>query len=150
MKQQSLFKKEKIEFGGSLLNNKRKSQRPVSIKAAIFVTLKIDTSIYDPLFKNRKLIIDELRKWANKFNVQIYETAVCGNHMHFAVRVYSIDDYKNFIRIFTGQTAQKLNIKWLHRPHTRIIHWGTDFKRMLEYIVQNHQETVGIRPYRPR
>jgi len=58
----------KKEFGGSLLAGKRKTQRPLSIKAPIHLILKADQKgIFNP--SNRSL--DKLiRKTAGQFHVQ--------------------------------------------------------------------------------
>lgn len=150
MRQQTLFKREKVEFGGSLLLKKRKSKRPLTTKAPIHIVLKVDSVESGYLFKHTNFIKEQLTKWSFKFNVNIFEQSIGGDHIHLGLQITSSDDYKKFIRTFTGQTAKTLNIKWILRPYTRLVRWGKDFQNLKDYIIQNHEEALGLRPYKPR
>lgn len=147
MKQHSLFKKEKTEFGGSLLENIRKTARPLSTKAPIFLTIKWDISISGSLLKYREVIDGELRKWTKKFQVEIYDYSISRNHMHLCILATTMEGYKNFLRTFNGRMAKLIKVKWLQRPHTELVSWGRHLQNVLSYIRKNHEEAIGERPY---
>lgn len=147
MKQQNLFEKEITEFGGSLLEKKRKDRWPLSIKAPILLTIKGDISISGSLLRQSDWIHAEVKKWAAKFEIEIYDYSINSNHMHFCLVASSAENYKNFIRILTGRMAQYLKIKWIQRPHTEIVKRGRHLQNVLFYILKNKEEAAGLRIY---
>ena len=147
MKQLKLFKKEKTEFGGSLLQDKRKSLRPLSTKTPIFLTIKGDATESGSLLKYRKQLDEELFKWAHKFNIQIYSHCINHDHIHTCIEITTIEGYKNFIRTFCGRSAKITKIKWTQRPHTELVSKGRHFDNIMNYIIKNHEEAIGQRPY---
>ena len=58
-KQLSLLTPQSLEFGGSLLTNKRKSQRVLAFKKPIHLVLKGDTKKSGSLLKHRKTIKEQ-------------------------------------------------------------------------------------------
>ena len=150
MKQKTLFKTEKTDFGGSLLKNKRKSKRPIYINVPVHLVLKADIKESGSLLKHRQFINEELNRWTKKFGITLYDHAICKDHLHLAIELTTIEGYKNFARTFNGRCAQYLKIKWTYRPFTKLVHRGKQFKTLLQYITQNHQEATGQRPYKER
>ena len=150
MKQQNLFRREKTEFGGSLLESKRKDLRPLSTKTPIFLTIKADISQSGSLLHQYNFIVNELFKWAHKFKVEVCDYSVCSNHIHLCLMITTTEGYKNFIRTFNGQTAKKIKVKWLNRPHTELVKKGRHLDNVLSYIKQNREEALGLRPYKRR
>lgn len=150
MKQQNLFKKETTEFGGSLLQHKRKSLRPLSTKTPVFLTIKGDISQSGSLLKYRKLIDEELYKWSFRFGVKIYNHCINHDHLHLCIEIATVEGYKNFIRTFNGRSAKLTKIKWIFRPHTELVKRGRHFDNVINYINKNHEEAIGQRPYMKR
>ena len=60
-----------MEFGGSLLLNKRKSKRTLTTKKPIHMILKGDINISGSLLKYEKWIDKEIKYWAEKFFIKI-------------------------------------------------------------------------------
>ena len=158
MKQKTLFKLSdyKSDFGGEALKNKRKTRRPLSNKNAIHLVLRADTQKTDfaqktaSLLKNKNQIEKMFLKYATKFNVKVYKKALASNHIHVLALFESRESYVQFIKAVAGQMAQKLKIKWQHRPWSRIIHWGKAFQIAVQYVLQNELEAMGAIPYQPR
>ncbi len=149
-KQFSFFKPPPLEFGSSLLEGKRKLKRTLTTKLPIHMILKGDINISGSLLKHEKWIDKEIKHWAEKFFIKIFDYGPCSNHIHFNMQISSIENYKKFIRALTSRLAQKLKIKFFLRPYTKILTWGRQFERVLAYIIQNKEEAKGQRPYKPR
>lgn len=149
-KQLSLLAPPALEFGGSLLVNKRKSERILALKKPVHLTLKGDIRNSGSLLHKTKYIKEQIEKWSYKFDIKVYDFSINSNHIHFCAKISSRDNYKKFIKALTGRLAQVLKFKFIVRPFTKIISWGRQFKRLLEYIVQNHEEATGKRLYKPR
>jgi len=151
MKQTSFgfLKDYKKEFGGSLLAGKRKTQRPLSIKAPIHLILKADQKgIFNP--SNRSL--DQLiRKTATQFQIQLYDLAINWSHIHLLVRIKSRQDYVAFIRALTSLMTQAVKRSksqftkiFTLRPFTRILKWGRDLNGVFQYLKLNQMESFGL------
>ena len=149
MKQKSLFKLKDYtsEFGGSILEGKRKSRRPFSNKKPIKIVLKASAH---SLFKQRREVERLFFYFAKKFHVKLYEVAVCSNHSHFVAKFDSELSYARFIRALTGTMARKFQIKFLFRPWSRILKWGKALQVAIQYTIQNRLETEGVIPYQVR
>lgn len=139
----------KKEFGGSLLEGKRKTKRPLSTKHPLHLILKSSCSgVFNPgNFSLEKLI----RSQAKKFGIKIYDLALNWSHIHFILKIESRTDYNKFIRSLTAILAKRIRKLKPHlevifnlRPFTRILSWGRDFKRGLEYIILNQLEAFGF------
>ena len=138
------------EFGGSLSLGKRKTKRPLSIKKPLFLTLKSSKAS----FFNPKMISLEktIKDHAKKYQMTVYQFALNWNHIHFAIKVSSRENYVAFIRTLTASLVRILskikgrNLKGLFdlRPHTKIITWGKQFRILIEYIILNQQEALGL------
>lgn len=149
-KQLKLFKSENLEFGGNLLLGKRHEQRILSPKCPMHLIMKGDISIGGSLRKYKHQIETEIKRLAKKFDIQTYGHSVQINHIHFNLKISSRENYKKFIKALTGRIAQLTKIKFLWRPYTKLITWGRQFKNLAAYIIQNEEEVVGRRPYKPR
>ena len=145
----SFLKVYKKEFGGSLLEGKRKSKRPLSTKHPLHLILKSSCS---GVFNPGNLSLEKLiRSQAKKFGIKIYELALNWSHIHFILKIESRKDYNKFIRSLTAVLAKQIRKLKPHlevifdlRPFTRIISWGRDFKRVLEYALLNQMEAFGM------
>ncbi len=151
----SFLKDYKKEFGGSLLPGKRKSKRPLSTKNPLHLILK---SSHRSFFNPGNLSLENLiRSQARKFGIRVYDLALNWSHIHLMIRIKSRDDYNKFIRSLTAILAMRirlakpqLKVIFDLRPFTRILSWGRDFKRGLDYQILNQLESLGflIRPKR--
>ncbi len=98
----SFLKDYKKEFGGSLLEGKRKTMRPLSTKHPLHLVLK---SCHKGHFNPGNFSLEKLiRSQCQKFGIKIFDL----------------------------------------RPFTRILSWGRDFKRGLDYQILNQMEALGL------
>lgn len=121
-----------------------------------------------------------MRKAANRFNVKVFEYAICGNHLHLLVRGRYRIALQNFFRVLAGHVAQEIlraqpltekerggapvksdiNAKkgcaknqrkfWGLLLFSRVVNWGRDFSNVVEYIYKNNLEALHIIGYVPR
>jgi len=154
----------KKEFGGGLLQGKRKSARPLSTKKPIHLILKCSgKSVFNP--SNRKLE-NLIRNQANKYGIKIYEIALNWTHVHLLIKLPSRDAYVAFIRTVTSlivsfvskaqgivsksksfvTKTKGLDLKSIFdlRPYTKILSWGKQFQAVVEYIELNTLESLGL------
>ena len=143
MKQTSFFKKQKAEFGGTLLVGKRKSARPLNSKFPTHLVLKASNS--NLLLRHQKIVRDTLFKYAEKFGIKIYEFGVHVDHVHIAIRTPSRILYVRWIRAITSVLVQKISgLCWKLRPYTRLGNWGRAFDFLRNYIRKNRREGDNI------
>ncbi len=145
----SFIKDYKKEFGSSLLEGKRKTKRPLSTKHPLHLILK---SSCGGVFNPGNVSLENLiRSQTKKFGIKIYELALNWSHIHFILKIESRKNYNKFIRSLTAAVAKQIRKLKPHlevifdlRPFTRIISWGRDFKRVLEYALLNQMEAFGL------
>ena len=145
----SFMKDYRKEFGGSLLLGKRKSKRPLSTKHPIHLVLKsVEKNLFNP--GNRSLE-NLIRNEASRFGIKVYDLALNWSHIHILFRLKNKTDYVKFIRSLTAILSIRIRkakptIKTIFnlRPFTRIISWGRDFKRALNYQTLNQLESLGL------
>lgn len=145
----NFIKDYKKEFGGSLLEGKRKAQRPLATKNPIHLILKSCVkSVFSPHNKSLESLI---RNQAKKFGVKVYDMAINWSHIHMVIKIECREDYIKFIRSLTAILAQKIRQARPHlkeiftlRPYTRILEWGKDFKNALSYQILNQMEAWGL------
>lgn len=122
--QQSCFKKNYQHsklHGGDFSIGRRRVRRPLTTKSAIHVTLRSDFAYEGRcLTKHRRLIYAILQKASKRFNISIYEKAVCGNHIHLLVRGKKRIDLQNFFRVVAGHIAQQILIQFPIRTNERL------------------------------
>lgn len=149
------FMKNPIEFGGSLLQGKRKEARPISTKTPMHVILKSEQAKGLCSFINHRSALEvALSKISEKFRVRIYDKSVNNNHIHIIARFKTRADYKAWIRMLAAEIVRiiarrmKKPLKnfFTFRPYTKIISWGRQFEAGLNYIILNQMEYFGLRP----
>ncbi len=145
----SFLKDYKKEFGGSLLEGKRKVKRPLSTKHPIHLILK--SSLRGVFSPGNKSLDNLIRSQCEKFGIKIFNLAFNWSHVHLLIQIENRQDYVRFIRSLTSLLSQKIRSAkpdiedvFTLRPFTRIISWGRDFKRALEYQVLNQLEALGF------
>lgn len=153
MKQMTFFTIPK-SFGGELLLNTRKDYRPITSQKPIHLVMRSQVVLKHGSFKKHEALTrDLIHTFAETYNIKIYRLAVCSNHLHFVLRYQDKKEFQNFLRVISGQIAQKITNEkgfWLHRPFTRVLEWGRDFERVLNYTEQNILETDGLIDYKSR
>lgn len=127
------------------------------------------------LMKNSPLVERILKKASRRFRIRIYEKAICGNHIHLAVKGRTRIDLQNFFRVAAGHIAQEIlqlyplqkhergGAPGLQKGHpknrrkfwslllySRIVSWGRDFIAVKNYVIQNVKESLGLIPYQER
>lgn len=165
---------EQKEFGGSLLRKgKRKIARPFNAKYPMHLVLKIDRKLdakfeYEPdgnqkdkdnykrkayrasLTYNLGYCLYYLEKFADQFEIQLFQKAVVSNHIHLLIKSKDRESYNRFIRAFSGSVSKTLKVKWLYRPYSKTLTWGRQFENARKYVVQNELEAFGVVPYGAR
>lgn len=157
------FKKQDIKhFGGALLKGSHpKCKRPISIKRTMHLVLRASLARGPhSLLKHERRINAILATQAKKHGVKVYRHANSGNHLHVIVLPRSRRSFHGFIRAISGLIARGVlgaergrakGLKfWDHRPFTRVVEWGQDFRRTTRYLLQNTLEAYGIIPYQTR
>ncbi len=157
MRQQDFefLKKVPREFGGSLLENKRKFKRTITADLPIHLVLKSDKARGEFSFINHQTKLQE-KSFAisRRHGVRIYAWCINWDHIHFVIRLRHVNDYSNWIReltkelvlVISKETKTKIKSFFTCRPYTRIITWGREFREVLDYLKLNEMEVAGIRP----
>jgi len=130
-----------------------------NLKNAAHVVLRARLPVLR-LKKNKTLISQLLCETAERFQVKIYNNSLNSNHIHLLVTAKTQKHLHDFLRVLTGQIAQRITgavrgrknklAFWLKPAWKRIVHWGRDFFNLHRYIHQNQLETLGLIPYQPR
>jgi REP element-mobilizing transposase RayT len=109
MKQQSFFKNQARAHGGAHSVKKRRTPRPMSTKHALHITLRSQFAKGQrSLLKHKKPINEVIEKASKQFQIQVYEKAICGNHIHLLIRGKTRVNLQNFFRVVAGHIAQKI------------------------------------------
>lgn len=147
-------------YGGSLRKSlKGRGARPLSSKDPIHLVLKINkVAVHGGLRSSRnfRVVTDTLRKYSFKFFIKIEQVSVQNDHVHLLIRGGKRAQIQNFLRVLSGQMAQRLtdtfaqaseNGKvWKYRPFTRVIKGYRPYRIVRDYIQLNECEVNG-RPY---
>jgi len=154
-KQISLFKKQKLEYGGELFKTRkgRSGPRPLDTKNTMHLVLrsskaKGEWSFREP--KNYKKIKGLIERFSTKHAIKILSYAINYNHIHFHFKLANRYTYKKFIRALTAAIMMavtkvsrwnKIKEKfWDLRPFTRVIVGFKAFLDMKDYIEINQLE----------
>ncbi|MFM8269219.1 MAG: transposase [Pseudomonadota bacterium] len=88
------------------------------------------------VLKNKAIISALLLELSQKFRVHIYNNSLNSNHIHLLVKASHPKDLHDFLRVLTGQIAQRITGAvrgkknrvsfWLKPIWKRIVHWGRD------------------------
>ncbi len=123
MQQTSFLRTQRFSklHGGEPSIGRRRARRPLTTKLPIHVTLRSDFAYGGRcLMKHHKLIYAILRKASKRFNISIYERAICGNHIHLLVRGKKRIDLQNFFRVVAGHIAQQILLQFPIRQNERL------------------------------
>ena len=154
--------KSTTQHGGSLSIGRRKSERPLSTRKPIHLTLRSSRAKGAWSLRRFKDGIRKLaEKVATRWGIKIYSLTVNGNHLHVVIRIGNRKCFQNFLRVFSGQVAMKVTGSKKGKPNrggrfwdllawTRIAEWGKAFRALKGYVLQNELEAAGVIPYQPR
>jgi REP element-mobilizing transposase RayT len=67
--------------------------------------------------RNQDIVHRVLQKFSRRFQIRIYENAICGNHIHLLVKATSRRNLQNFFRVLAGQIAQEILRKFPLQKH---------------------------------
>lgn len=150
-------------FGGSLLEGRRKSTRPLSTKHAVHLVLKSagalgSRSLIKPSLARmaRRVLLDQ----AQKTNIKILDYVNTGDQLHLTLKINKREHFAKFSRAATGLIARKAmgsergaakNPKlskssssrqpfWEDRPFTRIVNWKVELDTLMRYLEKNHRQ----------
>ena len=124
-----------------------------NMKHAVHLVLRARLPVLR-LKKNKALISQLLSEAAETFQVKIYNNSLNSNHIHLLVKAKTQRNLHDFLRVLTGQIAQRITGAvrgrknkvsfWLRPAWKRIVHWGRDFLNLHRYIYQNQLETLRL------
>lgn len=98
---------------GGVLRKQRagRGQRPLSSKESLHLVLKVrreklrSESLRTPA--NFQLIHEIIRRYSQKFFVQIEQISIQGDHLHVLIRTKRRSHFHHFFRVTAGQIAQR-------------------------------------------
>lgn len=138
-------------FGGRFLKRgRRKSARPLNPKLPLHLVLRLNSNTKASLLYYLGWVEFYLLLFSQRFGVKIYRKATVWNHIHLLLKFPDRRSYRRFIRALTGALSKKFQLEWLHRPFSRIVNWGRDFRSAALYVQRNELEAFGLIPYTPR
>ncbi len=143
----------------------RAGHRPLSVKNTMHLVLRSSHATGDYSFKKPQTaqkIKTIIKKFSEKYSVQVVSLANVGNHLHFHLKLSNRNSYKPFIRAVSAAIAMAASntsrwtkslkdkgIKqfWDYRPFTRIIEGLRAFVGVSDYIKINQLEGLGLPRY---
>jgi REP element-mobilizing transposase RayT len=147
-------------FGGALMKGRRKTRRPLAFKRPLHLVMKSSRARRRWAFldsTNKRQIERWLRSFAKRSGIRVYRVAVNWDHLHLVIRVPNRSAYNRFIRSFSGTLPKAVlgfehptESFWDHRPFTRIVSWGRDYRGTCEYVLRNTLEALGLVTYKKR
>ena len=146
----------RTEHGGSLNHGRRKAWRPFDPKRPLHLTLRSERargawSMLD--YKNARRVRHLVYRFAEKNRVKIYKYANSGNHLHLLVQSKRHQDFKNFLKTISGLIARAVTGARKGKPAgrfwdalawTRIVNWGQDVRRVIDYVLMNEMEAAEV------
>ena len=136
-------------FGGELLQNKRKSKRPLDFKKSTHLILRLRDHL-PKFFSPRDPVLRKgFQKVAEKYGITVYDLVFNHTHLHASLKIPDRKAYVSFIREWTSKLVRYLsktigiNVRKIFnfRPYTRIICWGRDYSGLKKYMRKNELES---------
>ncbi len=145
------------EFGGELLNKRRKSKRPLDPTKPTHFVLRLKQNLphfFSPRNGRAKQGFFDL---AGKYQIKVYHLVFNHSHCHACLMIPSQKAYVDFVRELTSRLTghfsklvqAKLKGIFLHRPFTRIVEWGRSFAALMKYFEKNILESGFSQPKPP-
>ena len=154
MKQTSFWKNPKKTHGGSDAKGRRKVARPIVTKSPMHFTFKATRARGAWSFHRfDKSIAEKVHALGKKYRVKIRRFQNVGNHLHVVAQAATRRELQNFLRavpqaiafLVTGaRRGNAVGRFWDGLVHSRIVHWGRDWRTMRHYIEKNQMEAAGV------
>ncbi len=152
------------KHGGQESQGKRKTARPFTPKAPVYVVLKSSRAkgSWSLLHrKNKAKVLSMVYVYAERFKVRVYRVSNVGNHLHLLVRAQEKKHLQDYLRVLAGRIAVTVTgarkfVKSLDpNPHagpartqyrrkfwdylcwSRMVSWGRDFYSVSREILVN-------------
>ncbi len=86
-----------------------------------------------------------------RVKIRCYQNA--GNHLHVVAQAATRRELQNFLRVVPQAVAfqvtgtrrgNAIGRFWDGLVHSRIVHWGRDWRRMQDYMEKNRFEAAGL------
>ena len=146
----------RTRHGGGERAGRRKTARPVATKRPMHLTLRASratgaTSMLRPACCHHISAI--VAKFADPNDVRVLRFANVGNHLHLVVQAKTRAGFQNYLRTIAGLIARVATgaVKgrasgkfWDELAFSRVIAWGRDLKRTLDYVLGNAMEGLGV------
>ena len=97
----------KREFGGSLLEGRRKTARPLSTREPIHLVLKSTGNRV--FFPGDRRIENLIRNYAAKYKIKLYRVSLNWTHVHAIIRIPDRKAYNSFIRTVTSALVRLIS-----------------------------------------
>ncbi len=142
------------EFGGELLQKRRKAKRPLDPKKPTHFVLRLKQNLPHFFSPRRKAAKNGFLNLASKYKIKVYHLVFNHTHCHACLLIPSQKAYVDFVRELTsrlkGHFSKLANARlkkiFLHRPYTRIVEWGRSFFALMKYFEKNAQESGEPQP----
>src|SRR3954469_5728124 len=86
-KQLDFFGKPRREHGGEIRRGKRKLHRPLNTKLPVHIVMRSEIARAKLSLLNHQRAIEKIiRKWADRYQVSVFEIAIVSNHIHLLIR----------------------------------------------------------------
>jgi len=146
----------RTRHGGDLRKGQRKLWRPFDPRRPLHLTLRSERakghwSLLD--CKNERRIRHLVYRFAEKNRVRIHKYANSGNHLHLLVQSKDQEAFQRFLKTISGLIARAVTGArkgkpagkfWDSLAWTRVVNWGRDFRRVLDYVLMNEMEAAEV------
>jgi hypothetical protein len=142
--------------GGGERKGRRKTARPVATRRPMHVTLRASRAV-GPSSLLRPLCCAQISAivagFAAKNGVHVLRFANVGDHLHLVVRAKTRLGFQNYLRTIAGLIARTATgaVKgrasgkfWDELAFSRVVEWGRDLKRTLNYVLNNAMEGLAV------
>ena len=145
----------KIEFGGGAFLEKRKTARPFNKNKPIHTIFRSENARGKySLIRYRAKIEILLHQLCDKHSIQILEFANVRTHLHLLLKSNKKKKFQNFLKEFSSKIALYIYAGkgkfWTSIVYTKLVVGEFHLKNVLNYILQNRLESLGIISTQPR
>jgi hypothetical protein len=139
----------KQSFGGSHLNHKRKSRRPLDFQKTTHLVLRLRETLPNLFHPRDGRLRGRFLEAAHKYQIRVYDLVFNHTHVHASLLIPDRKAYLDFIRELTSKLVKYFSRKYLckfreiflNRPFTRIVPWGKAYENLKSYMRKNEKES---------
>ena len=146
----------RTRHGGEASLHKRKTFRPFTPKAPVHLVLKSKRAkgLWSLAHrKNKARIASMIYTYAERFQVQVYQSSVAGSEIQLLVKATDRKNLADFLRVLAGRVAivvsgakryvKKVGKFWDCLCWSRLVNWGKDFHQVRRYVGEAVQEMIA-------